>query len=61
MKGTHMDFKDNIFSANHRTAMMARYGYTAALDIKVDDLAFEATMDAEYEKNRVSKRGEPRR
>jgi hypothetical protein len=55
-----MDFKDNLFSANHRTAMIARYAYTAALDIKVDDLAFEATMEAEYEKSQ-NKRGEPRR
>lgn len=41
--------------------MMARYGYTDALNIKVDDLAFEATMEAECEKSRLDKRGEPRR
>ncbi len=42
--------KENIFSANHRNAMIRCHGYTAAQSIIVDDLCFEATMEAEYKK-----------
>lgn len=30
--------KDNLFSANHRSAMIARYGYTEAMRITIEDL-----------------------
>jgi Fe-S cluster biosynthesis and repair protein YggX len=30
--------RDNIFNADHRRAMLARYGYTDAQIIKVQDL-----------------------
>jgi hypothetical protein len=43
-----MDFKQNLFSANHRNAMLAKSKGTAAQWITVDDLLFEATMEAEY-------------
>jgi hypothetical protein len=40
--------KDNIFNADHRSKMIAQYGYTDAMFISVDGLCFEATMEAEY-------------
>jgi len=30
--------KDNLFSANHRNAMIQKYGYTEASRIKIEDL-----------------------
>jgi hypothetical protein len=29
---------DNLFSANHRNAMLQKYGYTEAMKVKVEDL-----------------------
>jgi hypothetical protein len=29
---------DNLFSASHRTNMLAKYGYTSALFVTVEDL-----------------------
>ncbi len=40
-------FIDNLFSGNHRTNMMAKYGYTEALDLTVDDLNFQAYHPAD--------------
>jgi hypothetical protein len=30
--------KDNLFSANHRGEMIRQYGYTQAMDIKIEEL-----------------------
>ena len=30
--------RDNLFSANHRNAMIQKYGYTEAERIKIEDL-----------------------
>ena len=31
----------NLFSANHRNAMIQKYGYTQAMTITVDELNFQ--------------------
>lgn len=33
--------RDNIFSANHRNAMIQKYGYTEAMRITIGDLTGE--------------------
>jgi hypothetical protein len=43
-----MNFTDTLFSANHRTRMILRYGWTEAMRVTIDDLLFEATMEAVY-------------
>jgi len=30
--------RDNLFSANHRSAMIDRYGYTEAMTITIEEL-----------------------
>ncbi len=35
-------FIDNLFSGNHRTNMMAKYGYSEALDLTIDYFNFQA-------------------
>ena len=45
--------KDNIFNADHRSKMIAQYGYTDAMFVTVDDLCFEATMEAGMTGERV--------
>jgi hypothetical protein len=37
-----MNNLDNLFSGNHRTNMIAKYGWTEALDITIDELNFQA-------------------
>lgn len=39
---------DTLFSGNHRTNMLAKYGYTEALDITVDELNFQAYRPEEH-------------
>jgi hypothetical protein len=34
----YVNARDNIFSANHRGAMVRQYGYTEAMRIKIGDL-----------------------
>jgi hypothetical protein len=34
-----MNFKDNLFSANHRNAMIERYNYTDAMIATVEELS----------------------
>ncbi|MGI8467743.1 MAG: hypothetical protein ACR2N3_04755 [Pyrinomonadaceae bacterium] len=36
------NYTDSLFSANHRNAMKAKYGYTNAESIKIDELNFQA-------------------
>lgn len=36
-----MLIKDNLFSANHRSNMMLKYGYTGAMTVTVEDLLDE--------------------
>lgn len=36
--GVTQQAKDNLFSANHRNAMLRIYGYTEAMRIKIADL-----------------------
>lgn len=40
---------DNLFSANYRNRQIQENGFTDAEFVSVDDLLFEATMEAEYE------------
>jgi hypothetical protein len=35
-------FQDNLFRGNHRTNIIAKYGYTEAMTVTVDDLNFQA-------------------
>ena len=37
-----MDFKDNLFNADHRSAMIERYNYTDAMIATVDELMRQA-------------------
>ena len=30
--------RDNVFSANHRNAMIQKYGYTEAMRVTIEDL-----------------------
>jgi len=39
---------DNLFSANYRNRQIQDNGFTDAEFVLVDDLLFEATMEAEY-------------
>ncbi len=39
---------DNLFSANYRNRQIQESGFTDAEFVSVDDLLFEATMEAEY-------------
>jgi hypothetical protein len=41
-------FKDNLFSANHRSNMIARYGYTTAMSVTLDDLCYEWTLEEAF-------------
>ena len=34
-----MDFKDNLFSANHRNAMIQAYNFTEAMIVTVEELS----------------------
>lgn len=39
--------KDNLFSANHRNAMIRTYGFTEAQTTTIDDLQHDYTLDLE--------------
>jgi hypothetical protein len=41
-------FTDNLFSADHRSKMIKKYGYTQAMSVTVDDLNFEWTMESGF-------------
>lgn len=43
-----MNFKDNLFNANHRNAMIQAHGFTEAQTTTVEDLMQDYTLEEAY-------------
>jgi len=43
---------DNLFNADHRTAMIMKNKYTEAMGVTLDDLCYESTMELAYRQER---------